>query len=138
MTKAKKKLVTLAVVVASIALTAWMTAWMIERPHRITEAFVGHLSHERYAQAKQMLQAPSDIKVVSEGGIVLVDRAGNSTTVAAERLPFIVGGGKLDGPGDFSMTALQNLRNGQLYSPGVIAYLSIEGGKIHIERVVSF
>lgn len=134
MTKTKKKLVTLAVVVASIALTAWM----IERPHRITEAFVGHLSHERYAQAKQMLQAPSDIKVVSEGGIVLVDRAGNSTTVAAERLPFIVGGGKLDVPGDFSMTALQNLRNGQLYSPGVIAHLSIEGGKIHIERVVSF
>lgn len=133
MTKSKRIILTLAVVFVAIA----STAWMVQRPKRITEAFVGHLSHERYEQAEQMLKAPSDIKVVSGGEIVLVDRAGNSTTIAAERLPFFVGGGKLDGPGDFAMTALQNRTNGRLNSPAVIAYLSIEGDRIHIERVDS-
>jgi hypothetical protein len=120
MTKFKKTIPALAVVFAAIS----ATAWLVERPTQITKAFVGHLSHERYEEAEQMLQAPSAIKVASEGGIVLVDRAGNSTAVPAERLPFFVGGGQPNGPGDFAMTALQGSTNGWLNSPAVIAYES--------------
>ena len=82
-----------------------------------------------------MLQASSDVKVVSVGDIVLVDRAGNSTTVPAERLPFFVGGGEPDGPGHFAITALQDRTNRDLNRPAVMVYLSIENGKVHIEHV---
>lgn len=121
----------LAVVFAVVA----STAWLVERPKRITEAFVGHLSHERYEEAEQMLQAPSALKMTLDGGIVLVDRAGNSTAIPADKLPFLAGGGEANGPGDFAMTALGNRTNRRLNSPAVIAYLSLEGRKIHIERV---
>jgi hypothetical protein len=130
MTKSHKIILALAFVFAGIL----ATLWLVERPKRIAQTFVGHLSHQRYSEAAQMLQTPSAIKVVSEGGIVLVDRDGNSTMVPAERLPFFVGGGQPNGPGDFAMTALQGSINGKV-APVVIAYLSIDGGKIHIERV---
>ncbi len=130
MTKSHKIILALTFVFAGIL----ATLWLVNRPKQIAQTFVGHLSHQRYSEAGQMLQTPSAIKVVSEGGIVLVDRAGNSTTVPAERLPFFVGGGQPNGPGDFAMTALQGSINGKV-APVVIAYLSIDGGKIHIERV---
>ena len=131
MNNRNKIILALTVVFAAIA----STASLVERPKRITEAFVGHLSHERYEEAEQMLQAPCALKMTLDGGIVLVDRAGNSTAIPADKLPFLVGGGKPNGPGDFAMTALGDRTNAQLNSPAVIAYLSIEGSKIHIERV---
>ena len=81
-----------------------------------------------------MLSAPSAIDVVSGGGLTLVDHAGNSVTVQEARLPFHSGGGEPDGPGDFSMTALQGGKNGQVDEP-VVIYLGLDGGKIRIERV---
>jgi hypothetical protein len=130
-----KKLNKIILAMVALFLVISVTAWFVNRPKRITEEFVGHLSHERYEEAAQMLQAPSDIKVVSVGDMVLVDRTGNSTTVPVERLPFFVGGGEPDGPGHFAMTALQNRTKGDLNRPAVIVYLSIENGKVHIERV---
>ena len=81
-----------------------------------------------------MLSAPSVIEVASEGGLTVVDLAGNSVTVPEARLPFHSGGGNPDGPGDFSMTALQGAKNGQVENP-VVIYLGLDGGKIRIERV---
>ena len=81
-----------------------------------------------------MLSAPSAIEVASDGGLTLVDQAGNATAVSEARLPFHSGGGKPDGPGDFSMTALQGAKNGQVDEP-VVIYLGLDGGKIRIERV---
>ena len=81
-----------------------------------------------------MLSAPSAIEVASDGALTLIDHAGNSTTVQKARLPFLSGGGKPDGPGDFSMTALQGAKDGQVDEP-VVIYLGLDGGKIRIERV---
>ncbi len=133
MTKTKRIIASLAVLLTSIA----STVWLIERPKRMTETFIRHISQERYEAADQMLHSPSSIKVLSREEITLVDRSGNSTTVPSKQLPFFAGGGKPNAPGDFSITALQDHTNGRLNSPAVVAYLSIEGSKIHIERVDS-
>ena len=130
----KKRLITIsAVALTAVFIIFAVTNWWVYRSDRVTLAFVGHLSHERYEQAAQMLIAPSAIKVASEGGLTVVDHAGNSVTVPEARLPFHSGGGKPDGPGDFSMTALQGAKNGQVENP-VFIYLSLDGGKIRIER----
>lgn len=83
-----------------------------------------------------MLIAPSAIELDSNGGVILVDHNGNASTVPKARLPFLSGGGLPDGPGDFSMTALQGSKNGRVDGP-VTVYLKVEGGKIRIERVDS-
>lgn len=133
MTKTKNIIACLAVLLTAVA----STNWLIQRPKRITETFVGHISQERYEAADQMLHFPSGIKVVSKEELTLVDCSGNSTTVSSKQLPFLAGGGKPNDPSDFSMTALQDHTNGLLNSPAVVVYLSIEGSKIHIERVDS-
>jgi len=81
-----------------------------------------------------MLSAPSAIEVAPEGGLTIVDHSGNSVTVPEARLPFHSGGGKPDGPGDFSMTALQGAKNGKVENP-VVIYLALDSGKIRVERV---
>jgi hypothetical protein len=125
--------------ISAIALTAIVicfsvTDWLFYRKGRTTGKFVGHLSHERYEEAARMLVAPSAIEVDSSGGVVLVDHAGNRTAVPKARLPFLAGGGRSDGTGDFSMTALKGSQNGQVEG-AVTAYLSVDGSKIRIERV---
>jgi hypothetical protein len=67
----------------------------------------------------------------------MIDHNGNSMTVPATKLPFKVGGGKPESPSDFSMTALGNSTNGVLDTPAVIIYLSIDGGKVRIDKVDS-
>ena len=84
-----------------------------------------------------MLIAPSAIEVDSSGGVLLVDHHRNATAVPEARLPFLAGGGRLDGPANFSMTALQGSQNGRVEG-AVTVYLSVDGGKIRIERVDSF
>jgi hypothetical protein len=133
MTKHTKPALAIAAVLVGITLTAW---W-VQRPQRTTEKFAGHLSHERYEEAALMLNAPSAIEVTPDGGLILIDHAGNSTAVPATKLPFRVGGGEPDRPGDFSMTALGSSANGFLETPPVIIYLRIQGGKIRIESVDS-
>ena len=83
-----------------------------------------------------MLIATSAIELDSNGGVILVDHNGNASAVPETRLPFLAGGGLPDGPGDFSMTALQDIKNGRVEGP-VTVYLKVEGGKIRIERVDS-
>lgn len=131
----KKRLITIsALVLTAVFIIFTVTNWWVYRPGRVTSAFVGHLSHERYEEAAQMLSAPSAIEAASEGGLTIIDHSGKSVTVPKARLPFHSGGGKPDGPGDFSMTALQGAKNGQVENP-VVIYLGLEGGKIRIERV---
>ena len=130
-----KRLITISALALTAVFTVFaVTNWWVYRPGRVTSEFVGHLSHERYEDAAQMLSAPSAIEVASDGGLTVVDHAGNSVTVQEARLPFLSGGGEPDGPGDFSMTALQGGKNGQVDEP-VVIYLGLDGGKIRIERV---
>ena len=130
-----KRLITIsAFALAAIFLCFAVANWALFRPQRVTSAFVGHLSNERYEEASLMLSAPSSIEMDSEGGLTLIDRAGNQTTVQEARLPFLAGGGKLEGPGDFSMTALQGAENGRVTDP-VVIYLDLDGGKVQIEKV---
>ena len=84
-----------------------------------------------------MVRAPSSIDVSQNGELVLIDHNGNSMTVPATKLPFKVGGGNPKSPSDFSMTALGNSTNGVLDTPAVIIYLSIDGGKVRIDKVDS-
>ena len=87
-----------------------------------------------------MLRAPSASEVAPDGALILVDHNGNSTVVPSEKLPFKVGGGRLD-TGDINMTALGASTNGILHSPPAVLYLSYDGGmirfggKIRIESV---
>ncbi len=129
------------ITISTLALTAILicltvTNWWVYLPGHTTGAFVGHLSHERYEEAALMLIAPSAIEVDSNGGVVLVDHAGKPTAVPEARLPFLAGGGRSDGLGDFSMTALQGSQNGRVEG-AMTVYLSVDGGKIRIERVDS-
>ena len=133
MTKFKKSLLALAVLLVGIALTV---SW-IERPKRIRKEFFDHLYHERYEEAALMLNAPCAIELAPDGSLTLVDHKGNSTAVPETKLPFKVGGGEPKRTGVHSMTALGNSTNGILDSPAVIIYLSVEGGKIRIESVDS-
>jgi hypothetical protein len=124
-------------VIAAIFVGLALTYSLLERPKRTTQAFAGHLYHERYAEAALMLQAPSALEVTPDGELILTDNAGESTTVPAARLPFIIGGhaGTLDH--DFMMTALQGSKNGVLDTPAVRLYLCLDGGEVRIERVDS-
>ena len=123
---------------ASLIVIAVLSAtWLVHRPKKITQEFASHLSQGRYEQCAEMLQAPSSMELSPAGDLVLVDHAGNSMTVLKGKLPFKVGGGRSDDPSDFSMTALGESSNGILDTPAVILYLSIEGGKVRIDRVDS-
>lgn len=134
----KKRLIKIsAVALTAVFIIFAVTNWWVYRSDRVTKAFVGHLSHERYGEAALMLITPSYIEVDSKGGVVLVDQSGNRTAVPKTRLPFLAGGGRSDGPGEFSMTALQGSQNGRVEG-AVTVYLSVDGGKIRIERVDSF
>jgi len=108
--------------------------YYVQRPERVTKAFAGDLYHERYEQAAEMLVAPSALELAEDGSMTIVDHAGQSTVVPAGRLPFMISGGREGDPGDFSMSAIQ----GDLQAtPFFHLYLSIDGGKVCIERVGS-
>jgi len=127
----------LALATSLIIIAVLLATWFVHRPKKITQEFASHLSQDRYEQCAEMLQAPSSMEVSPTGDLVLVDHAGNSITVLKEKLPFKVGGGRADDPSDFAMTALGESSNGILDTPAVILYLSIDGGKIRIDRVDS-
>lgn len=133
MTNHKKLALTIVAVFAGIALTVW---W-IDRPRRITQEFASHLFHERYEEAAAMVHAPSEIKMAPDGGLTLIDVTGNSTDAPAAKLPFKVGGGRPGHLSNFTMTALGDSTNSVLDSPPVSIYLSIDGGKIRIDRADS-
>ena len=113
------------------------TVWWVERPKRTRMEFFGHLYHERYDEAALMLSAPCDLKLAADGGITVVDQKGNTTAVSATKLPFLVSGGNARRPGVHTMTALGESTNGILASPPVIIHLSVEDGKVSIEKVDS-
>ncbi len=133
MSKLKKPALAMSIIVIGIAVSVW---WL-ERPKRIRQAFAAHLYHERYEDAAQMLISPCAIRVDADRNMTIVDHAGATTTVPAERLPFKIGGGNPNYSSDFSMTALQGSRNGLLATPAVTIYLSVERGKIRIASVGS-
>lgn len=113
-------------------------AWWLQRPQRTTEAFAGHLHHERYEQAARMLRAPSSLAVAPDGGLNFVDEAGRSTSVPAAQLPFAAGGQEApEFDSDFRMTALGPDTNGVLDRPAVTLYLAVDGGAVRIVGVDS-
>ena len=115
----------------------YLATWVVYRPDKTTQDFAGHVYRARYNEAADMLTAPCSIKLETDGGLTLVDRAGKSTVVPPAQLPFKVGGGRPDAPGDFSMTALGNSTNGRLDAPAIVMYLTVEGGKVCIDHVGS-
>ena len=131
------KLKKLALAATLIVIAVYLATWLVHRPKKITQEFASHFSQERYEQCAEMLQAPSSMEVSPTGDLVLVDHGGNSMTVLKDKLPFKVGGGRSDDSSDFSMTALGESSNGRLHTPAVILYLSVEGGKVRIDRVDS-
>ena len=85
-----------------------------------------------------MLRAPSALFVVPDGGLTLVDAGGQSTSVPATQLPFVVGGQAVPQVAcDFVMTALGPDTDGVLDTPAVTIYLSVDGGGVLIEHVDS-
>ncbi len=128
-----------ALAIAAALVVLVLTYSWFQRPKRTTQAFAGHLYHERYEEAALMLRAPSALKVESGGGLILVDSAGESTAVPATKLPFVVGesGVASDHSSDFEMMALGSSTSGVLDTPAVTLYLSVDGGKIRIESVDS-
>jgi hypothetical protein len=108
---------------------------LIDTPDRLTQRFVGHLSRSRYQEAAAMLREPSAIRLNSEGNLEITDRVSKITTVPSQRLPFLSGGGKLEKRCDFSMAAIQGDVNGLLNTPGIVAYFSIDRGKVRIDSV---
>ena len=115
----------------------YLATWFVFRSDRTTQDFADHVYRARYNEAAEMLTAPCSIKLETDGGLRLVDRAGKSMVVPPGQLPFKVGGGRPDAPGDFSMTALGSTTNGRLDAPAIIMYLSVEGGTICIDHVDS-
>jgi hypothetical protein len=133
MSKLKKPILGVLCVFAIV----YLASWFVFRSDRTTQKFADHVYRARYSEAAEMLTAPCSIKLETDGGLRLVDRAGKSTVVPPGHLPFKVGGGRPDAPGDFSMTALGSTTNGLLDKPAITMYLSVEGGRICIERVDS-
>lgn len=131
-----KKYTKTALAIAAVLVGLGLTYSRFQRPMRTTQAFVGHLYHERYEEAALMLRAPSALEVASDGGLILVDNEGNLKTVLAAKLPFIASAGSDGGPDhDFQMTALGSSTNGVLDTPAVVLYLSIDAGKVRIQSV---
>ncbi|XZE52901.1 hypothetical protein SH139x_004608 [Planctomycetaceae bacterium SH139] len=115
----------------------YLATWFMFRSDKTTQDFADHVYRARYNDAAEMLTAPCSIELEKDGGFKLVDRAGKITVVPPEQLPFKVGGGRSDGTGDFSMTALGSSTNGRLDAPAIIMYLSVTGGRICIDQVDS-
>lgn len=125
----------LGLVIAGLLGLASGIAWSLPRPRRLLEEFAGHLSHERYPEAVQLLAAPSAIQLHPTGGLVVVDHQGNRHSVAKQRLPFLVGGGSPGHASDLSMTALQGNTGDPHIPPPVTIYLSTDWGRLRIDQV---
>lgn len=133
----RRNLTTVVFAIIFFLIVTYAASWFVHRSERTTQRFAAHLNQGRYGEAAEMLCPSCSIKLGPDGSVTLIDRAGNSVLVPTEKLPFKVGGGAADGPGDFSMTALGTDTNGILDSPAIIVYFSVEGGLVCIERVDS-
>ena len=121
--------------VVIVILVGWLAAFWIGLPKRTSVAFGSDLYHERYQEAAVMLRPPSALDVDSDGGLILVDKAGRVTNVPKNMLPFKVADGDGGPEHDLRMMALGPSTNGVLDSPPVTLYLSGGGGRITIEAV---
>jgi hypothetical protein len=127
-----------ALAIAAVLVGLALAVWWFQRPERTTQAFVGHLSNERYEEAALMLLEPSALELTSGGDLILTDAAGEVTAVPATKLPFLVAGGDEGGPDhDFKMMALGSSTEGVLDTPAVTLFLSVDGGRVPIEGVDS-
>lgn len=99
-------------------------------------AFYGHMFAQDYAQAAQMLSAPSDIDLNSDGSLLITDRAGNATIVPAVQLPFMAA--ELPPKPKFAGSTLMATgpaTDGILDYPVVTLYVNFSDGEAHIEGV---
>lgn len=113
----------------SIWLIGW---WWFNRPLRTTEVFVGHMLHERYAEAAAMLDAPSAIEWDADGGLVLTSDSGATSPVVEEELPFFVYRMSLD-ESELSLTDLLAGRSTfQMRASALVMQLNVTGDRIII------
>lgn len=109
-----------------------VTIRQLESPKRTKEAFLGHLYHQRYAEAAAMLVAPSAVEQLPDGGLKVTDQGGASKVVPAAKLPFKAGGEHSLAADHFSATALGPSTNGVLETPAVVLRLCVDGDRVRI------
>jgi hypothetical protein len=123
-----------AAVIVAVALFALER---LERPKRVRSAFLGHLYHQRYAEAAAMLVAPSSVEHQPTGGLKVIAEDGTSKVVPASQLPFKAGGARSLADDQFGATALGPSTAGVLDSPAVSLRLSPDGDRVRIVSVDS-
>jgi hypothetical protein len=114
-----------------------VTLRQLESPKRAREAFLGHLYHQRYAEAAAMLVAPSTVEQLPDGGLKVIAEDGRSKVVPAAQLPFKAGGAHSLAADQFSATALGPSTNGVLDTPAVVLRLCLDGDRVRIVSVDS-
>ena len=114
-----------------------VTLRQLESPKRAREAFLGHLYHQRYAEAAAMLVAPSTVERLPDGGLKVITQDGTSKVVPAAKLPFKAGGEHSLAADQFSATALGPSTNGVLDTPAVVLRLCLDGDRVRIVSVDS-
>lgn len=121
----------------AIAAVVVVTLRQLESPKRAKETFLGHLYHQRYAEAAAMLVAPSAVEQLPDGGLKVIPQDGPPRVVPAAKLPFMAGGEHLLETDQFSATALGPSTNGVLDTPAVVLRLCLDGDRIRILSVGS-
>lgn len=113
-----------------------VTVHLLGAEHRAYEEFAGHVKSGRYAEASLLLARPSELVQEADGTLLAVDRTGRRTSVAKEKLPFVVGGSRQGAEATgLWMTALGTSKNGMLDTPAKHLHVIAQGGALHIARV---
>lgn len=123
-------------VAAAVGAAVAITVHLLGAEHRAYEEFAGHVANGRYAEASTLLARPSELVQEADGTLLAVDRTGRRTSVAKEKLPFLVGGSRQGAEASgLWMTALGTSKNGMLDTPAKHLHVVARGGALHIARV---
>ena len=112
-----------------------LTLRQLDTPKRARETFLGHMYHQRYAEAAAMLVAPSMAVQLPDGGLQVIAQDGTSKLVPAANLPFMAGGEQSLQADQFSATALGPSTRGVLDTPAVVLRLCLDGDRVRIVSV---
>ena len=115
-----------------------VTLRQLQGQKQAKELFLAHIQHQRYAEAAAMLEAPSAVEQLPDGGLKVTDQGGASKVVPAVKLPFEASSGEHSLAADqFSATALGPSTNGWLDTPAVVLRLCLDGDCVRIVSVDS-
>lgn len=136
MTKFRFRVPQLLLIAAAVGAAVAVTVHLLGAERRAYEEFAGHVANGRYAEASALLARPSELMPQADGILLAVDRDGRRTTVAKEKLPFLVAEQEPKAAATgLLMTALGTASNGVLATPAKHLHVIAEGGALHIARV---